>query len=108
MSNKNEMYKQAAQKMLQMDKTIKEQEKRAHAVRLIYKQAEMGISEVPRTYNELQEKVASLVKQDLHVFEKALELTGGSVKLGELSQAIEPTSYNATESFMAAILNLES
>jgi hypothetical protein len=107
-SNKNEMYKLAAQKMLQLDKTNKEHEKRAHALRLLYKQAELGYGEIPRSYSDLQEKIASLIGQDLHVMEKALELTGGTVKLGELAQAVEPSQYNATESFMAAILNLEN
>ncbi len=104
MSNQKELLKTAAQKMRQLDTQVKAHEKRAHALRLIYKQAEMGYGEVPRSYNELQEKVASLLNQDLFVLEKALELTGGNIKLGELAQTVEPQAYNATEMFQAAIL----
>ncbi len=103
MNKEKELLKTAAQKMRQMDNQLKTHEKRAHALRLIYKQAELGYGDVPRSYSELQEKVASLVNQDLFVLEKALELTGGNIKLGELANS-EPQAYNATEMFQAAIL----
>jgi len=70
--------------MLQLNKANKEHEKRARATQLIYKQAELGYVEVPRTYNELQQKVASLMNQDLTVVEKAIEITGGEISLGTL------------------------
>lgn len=104
MSDAKEMLKIAAQKMRQLDGANKVHEKRAHALRLLYKQAELGYGEIPRSYGELQEKIASLVNQDLHVLEKALELTGGNVKLGELDRTIEPSAYNASEQFQAAII----
>ncbi|NDC22585.1 MAG: hypothetical protein EBZ49_00420 [Proteobacteria bacterium] len=100
----NQLRKLAAEKMLQLHKTNKEHEKRAHALRLIYKQAELGFGEVPRSYRELQEKVASLLNQDLNVVEKALELTGGNMKLGELAQQDFSVSADATEQFQAAII----
>lgn len=100
----NDMLKQAAQKMRQMDTELKTHQKRAHALRLLYKQAELGYGEIPRSYGELQEKVASLINQDLNVLEKALELTGGNIKLGELGNSLEPSTYNASEQFQAAIL----
>src|ERR1035437_7317591 len=90
------LLKKAADKMLQLDSQLKGHEKRAHALRLIFKQAELGYGEIPRSYNELNEKIASLINQDLQVLEKALELTGGNVKLGELSERTEPSQYNAT------------
>lgn len=99
-----DMLKQAAQKMRQLDGANKMHEKRAHALRLLYKQAEMGCGEIPRSYGELQEKLAALVNQDLNVLEKALELTGGNIKLGELAQTTEPSAYNPSEMFQAAIL----
>ena len=100
----SQLRKQAAQKMLQLHTENKEHEKRAYALRLIYKQAELGFGDVPRTYSELEEKLASLIKQDLNVVEKALELTGGNLKLGELDRS-DPREMNATDTFQASILN---
>ena len=95
----------AAQKMLQLHSSNKEHEKRAHAIRLIYKQAEMGYGDIPRSYDELQEKVASLLNQDLYVLEKALELTGGNIKLGELANSdAKLGGGSATDVFKASIL----
>ena len=98
--------KLAAEKLLQLNSANKEHEKRAHALRLIYKQAELGYGEVPRSYSELQEKVASLLKQDLTIVEKALEITGGNLKLGELGSADNSLGGgSAEEDFQARILN---
>lgn len=90
--------------MLQLNGENKEHRKRAHAIRLLYKQSEMGYGHVPQTYKELEEKLASLMGQDLNVVEKALELTGGNLRMGELASAIEPSSYNASEKFQVDIL----
>ena len=92
--------------MLQLDASNKKHEKQAHATRLIYKQAELGYGEVPRSYNELQEKVASLLTQDLNILEKALELAGGNIKLGELASAdYRQSGGNAEDDFKASILD---
>ena len=102
---KSNLKKIAAQKMLQLHTSNKEHEKRAHALRLIYKQAEMGYGDIPRSFDELQEKVASLITQDLNVLEKALELTGGNIKLGELANSdTKLGGGTATEVFKASIL----
>lgn len=98
-----QLYKIAAQKLLQLDSQCKEYEKRAHALQLIYKQAELGYGELPRSYGEMQEKIASLCKQDLNVMEKALELTGGNLKFGELT-GDDPHQLDATKQFQASIL----
>lgn len=106
MSNSTHIRKLAAIKMLQLDASNKKHEKQAHATRLIYKQAELGYGEVPRSYSELQEKVAALLNQDLDVLEKALELTGGNIKLGELANVdYRQSGGNAEEDFKASILN---
>lgn len=90
----------AAEKMLQLDKELEWHKKQAHALELIYKQCELGFGEIPSSYNELQEKVASLINQgDLNVLEKALELTGGNIKLGELDIR-EKREMNSTERFI--------
>lgn len=98
--------KLAADKILQMNNQIKEYEKRAHAERLIYKQAEMGYGEIPRSFDDFQTKIASLLKQDLYVLEKAMELAGGNVKLGELDRNDHNNLGGGTASqvFMASIL----
>jgi hypothetical protein len=106
-TDKKQLYKIAAEKMLQLNKQNKEHEKRAHALRLIYKQVEMGYGELPRSFNEMQTKIASLLTQDLNIVEKALELTGGNLKLGELAQADFSVARNADEMFQANILNEE-
>lgn len=107
-SEAQDMLKQAAQKMRQLDTAVKTHEKRAHALRLLYKQAELGYGEVPRSYDELQTKIASLLNQDLQVLEKALELTGGNVKLGELDRnSIDPSMHSALEMFQATIITGE-
>ena len=104
MSDKHEMMKKAAQKMLQLHSENKGHMKRAHAIRLIYKQAELGCGDVPRTHSELDEKIASLLNQDLNVIEKALELTGGRIKLGEVDTNDPSVPKNAEEMFEAVIL----
>ncbi len=100
-----ELRKLAAQKMIQLHEANKDHEKRAHATRLIFKQAELGYGDVPRTYGELQEKVASLLNQNLEIVEKALELTGGNLKLGELGSADRTLGGSADDIFTASILN---
>ena len=100
------LLKQAAEKMTQLNNENKGHQKRAHALRLIYKQAEMGYGEIPRSYSDLQEKIASLVNQDLYVLEKALELTGGNIKLGELDTSPDNrlSGGKAEDVFKASIL----
>lgn len=97
--------KLAAQKLLQLNECVKGHEKRAHAIRLIYKQAEMGYGAIPTSYNELEEKIASMLNQDLEVVEKALELSGGNMKLGEIDSVDISAPRNANEAFEASILN---
>lgn len=92
-----------ASTMLRLNRETKEHTKRAHALRLIYKQAESGQGVLPQTYSELETKLASLLTQDLDVLEKAMELNLGSVKLGELAQP-DGRALNPTEQFQATIL----
>lgn len=99
------LFKKAAQHMLKLGRQVQEHEKRAKAVELIYKQAELGCGEIPRTHSELQEKIASMINQDLRVVEKALELTGGNLNLGELdTQDYSNFGGNASEKFQASII----
>ena len=103
-----ELRKQAAAKMLQLHEENKQHEKRAWAIRLIYKQAESGIFPVPRTFSELQEKVASLMKEDLNVMEKAMEMSQSVTfqKMGSLdSDDTSSGEMTAEIQFRASIVN---
>jgi len=95
--------------MLHLQDVNKEHEKRAHALKVLYKQAELGYVRMPQNYEEIEEKLASLVKEDLVVLEKALELAGGSEKLGELGSLDHKSSGRSpVEQFQAAILGEEN
>ena len=100
-----DLREKAASAMLHLHGENKKHEKRAHALRLLYKQAEMGMIEIPSNYSELEEKLGALVNEDLVVFEKALEMSGGQMKLGELGHRPDPQRRNAEENFQASILN---
>lgn len=103
-----DLREKVASTMLRLDHENKEHTKRAHALRFIYKKAEVGLEQVPQTFEELEQKIASLMTQDLVVLEKALELAGGQLKLGELDSTRDSTSaFSATEKFQAAILGDE-
>ena len=94
--------------MRQLHESNKSHEKRAHALRLIYKQAELGCEELPQTHKDLEEKIASLLNQDLVVVEKALEMFGGDVKLGEMGSTDYSIVRNAEEAFQASVLDNET
>ena len=99
-----QLREKVAHTMLHLHKQNKEHEKRAQATKLLYKQAELGFIELPRSFDEFQVKLASLMKEDLAVVEKAMEYTGGVMKLGELDSTDTSRSQNATEAFQAAII----
>lgn len=101
-----DMREKVASTMLSLHSENKEHTKRAHATRLLFKKAEMGLEQVPQNFGELEEKLASLMTQDLIVVEKALELAGGHLKLGELDSVVA-NPLGATEKFQAAILGDE-
>lgn len=103
-----DLREKVASTMLRLNHENKEHTKRAQALRFIYKKAEVGLEQVPQTFEELEQKIASLMTQDLVVLEKALELAGGQLKLGELDSTRDSTSaFSATEKFQAAILGDE-
>lgn len=98
------LLKLAAQKMLQLHEENKGHKKRAHAIKLLYKQADMGFGRLPSNHNEFEEKIASLINQDLNVVEKALEITGGQTKIGEVDDIDPLASKNADQEFQAEII----
>lgn len=103
----SELREKVASVMLQLHEENKEHEKRAHALRVMFKQAELGYASMPQSFSELEVKLAELSKQDLCVLEKALELVGGNVKLGELGAQDLTSPSTATEKFQAAVLGDE-
>jgi len=62
-----------------------EHSKKEKATQLLFKQASLGICEMPSSYGELQEKIASLCTENLEVLEKALEFHTGDAGLGKLA-----------------------
>ena len=101
--NKAHIIKKAANTMLRLNDENEGHTKRANALRLLYKQAELGIAQVPQTFGELEEKLASLINEDLVVLEKAMDLAGGSIKLGELGSS-DIKARTPSDMFRAAIL----
>jgi hypothetical protein len=106
MNTQQELHEKVASKMLQLNDENKKHKKKEHALKLLYKQAELGYAPFPQTYNELEEKLAELITQeDLVVLEKALNLGIGSIKIGELDRYTPSLeSLDANERFTAALL----
>lgn len=102
-----QLREKVASVMLQLHEKNREHEKRAHAERVYFKQVECGLEQPPESYSELQQKLASLVKEDLDVLEKAVELAGGHMKIGELDDSSRDSDQaeNPSEKFQAALLD---
>jgi hypothetical protein len=98
-----ELREKVASTMLRLHADNKEHEKRAQATKFLYKQAELGYAPIPNTYHEYEQKLASLMSQDMAVLEKALELTAGNEKIGELSGS-DFTSRDAASTFQSDVL----
>ena len=101
-----QLREKVASVMLQLHQKNREHEKRAHAERIFWKQVERGMEQPPESYGELQMKLASLVSEDLDVLEKAVELAGGQMKLGQLDSSRDLTgSLSPSEKFQADLLD---
>lgn len=88
LKQEHELRKEADAKILAHDL-----EKRA--TKIAFREVELGYNEPFSSYDELMEKVASLMKEDLDVLEKALERgygPGGNVKGGELAEDLKKTA----------------
>ena len=97
-----------ASAMVHLFNENKGHKKRAQAVQMLYKQAELGHTEIPRSYSEFTEKVAALMSQDLQVLDKALELLGGNEKLGSVDSAVDASGpLTPSEKFQSDILSDE-
>ena len=97
-----------ASTMVHLFNENKDHKKRAQAVQMLYKQAELGHGEIPRSYSDFDEKVAALMSQDLQVLDKALELIGGNEKLGAVDTSFDPNGpQTPSEKFQSDILGNE-
>ena len=82
-------------------------EKTSRAQKLIYKQASLGMIEMPTTYEELLEKAAALATEDLDVVEKALSYRLGDVGMGKLASGSAPSTSTPEGNFVASILDTD-
>jgi len=89
--------------MLQLHSENKRHTKQAQALKLVFRQAELGLGELPRSYGELQEKVASLCNQDLSILEKAVELSMGNTSFGSVHNN-DLQDMNSSQQFLATML----
>jgi hypothetical protein len=105
--NDQDVREKAASVMLHLHEQNKEHEKRGQVLKYLYKRAELGYDVLPRTWSELETKLATLVTEDLVVLEKALELAGANIKLGELDSRDPKAAVNSAEKFQADILGEE-
>ena len=56
-------------------------EKKAHATKLLFKQAELGQIVFPKSHDDFEEKVAKLMHKDLNVVEEAIKMAAASEEL---------------------------
>jgi hypothetical protein len=82
-----ELLQREHQARVQFEKKAQDLELSARATKVAFREVELGISEPFRSHDELMNKVASLVREDLDVIEKALERGyGPSRRDGELAE----------------------
>lgn len=72
---------------LSLEKRANDLELEKRAMKIAFREVELGLSEPYKTHEEFLNKVASLVKEDLDVVEKALERGYGPARReGELAE----------------------
>jgi hypothetical protein len=93
-----------ASTMLQMHSRLKEHEKRAMAERTLFDLIEKGTEVIPKTHQEFELKLASLMGHNLTTAVPARELISGNVKLGELEEGSYVRNEDPAAIFMAEIM----
>lgn len=82
-----ELLKREHQARLTLEKEANDLKLEKRAMKIAFREVELGISEPYKSHDEFITKVASLMKDDLTVVEKALELGYGPArKNGELDE----------------------
>jgi transcriptional regulator GlxA family with amidase domain len=80
------LLKQEHVERLRLEKVAQAFEMKDRAQKLAFREVELGVAEPFKTYDEYQQKVASLMTENLDIVEKALERGyGSSRKDGELA-----------------------
>lgn len=100
------LLKRVNEEKLRLEKEAAASGLEKRAMKIAFREVELGISEPFRSYEELMTKVASLVQDDLDVIEKALERGyGNSNNIGTLVDDGKPSK--GRNEFERWILNAE-
>jgi len=102
-----QLLKREHEERLRLEKVAAELELEKRAMKIAFREVELGIAEPFKTFDEFLGKVASLTQENLEVVEKALERGyGSSFRTAELSDggstlkgknALERWVYNGEE-----------
>jgi len=80
------LLKQEHSRRIELEKEAAQTSLEKRAQKIAFREVELGISEPYRTHDEFQQKVASLMGEDLDVVEKALDRGySSSTKVGTLA-----------------------
>jgi hypothetical protein len=81
-----QLLKREHEERLRLEKEAQDLKLEKRAMKVAFREVELGISEPYRSHEALMSKIASLVKEDLDVIEKALERGYGPARRdGELA-----------------------
>lgn len=93
-----ELLKQEHETRLRLEKEASQAGLEKRAAKIAFREVELGLCEPFRTHEEFLAKVASLVKEDLDVVEKALQRGYGSSRAyGELDTSSQVRGGNPLE-----------
>lgn len=113
MSNSSHIKEADLRKTASMLISLKEErselEKKARATELLYKQAELGQTSFPKTFEEYQEKVAELCGKNLVVVEEAIKMAAAKEEInstfGDLGEETSSGGISARQMFQRSILD---
>lgn len=99
-----QLLKREHEARLQIEKEASDLKLEKRAMKVAFREVELGLSQPFKTHGEFMDKVANLVKEDLDVIEKALERGyGHPSQQGELAE----DSGKIMNSFQRWVLNGE-
>jgi methylphosphotriester-DNA--protein-cysteine methyltransferase len=92
------LLKREHEERLRLEKVAQDNELEKKAMRIAFREVELGITEPYKTHEEFLQKVANLKEEDLDVVEKALERGYGSARrFGELAEGPVNKGSNVLE-----------
>lgn len=93
--------KRVNEEKLRLEKEAGDLKLEKRAMQIAFREVELGIAEPFRSYQDLQEKIASLSNEDLDVVEKALERGyGNSGNIGTLDTETKGSNRNVFEKWV--------